>query len=39
MLNLKLMICRVFGLKYEPLVSSIDLYLDDPMFLVDACID
>jgi hypothetical protein len=25
--------------KYEPLMSSVDLYLDDPAFLVDACVD
>jgi hypothetical protein len=29
----------VFGSKYEPLVSSVDLYLDDPMFLIDASVD
>jgi hypothetical protein len=30
---------RVFGLNYEALVSSVDFYLDDPTFLIDACID
>jgi hypothetical protein len=29
----------VFGLKYEPLMSSVDLYLDDPAFLIDARVD
>jgi hypothetical protein len=39
MLNLKLMMCGVFGSKYEPLVLSVDLYLDDPVFLIDAYVD
>jgi hypothetical protein len=39
MLNLKLMICGVFGSKYEPLMLFVDVYLDDPAFLLDACID
>jgi hypothetical protein len=39
MLNLKLMICGVFGSKYEPLVSSVDIYVDDPAFLIDASVD
>jgi hypothetical protein len=30
---------RGFGSKYVPLMSYVDLYLDDPAFLIDACID
>jgi hypothetical protein len=34
MLNLKLMICIVFGSKYEPLVSSVTFILMIPCFLL-----